>query len=103
MNGRSAIRVLLLLCIIGSSCTVESFAAQGKPSTGGGSYPDKPIRFIIPYPAGGFTDVLSRILGERLAAQVGQPVIADNRGGAAGRIGLELLAKSPPDGYTISL
>jgi tripartite-type tricarboxylate transporter receptor subunit TctC len=102
MNGRSAIQVLLLLSVIGSSCTAESFAAQSKPSAGG-AYPDKPIRFIIPYPAGGATDVLSRILGERLAAQVGQPVIADNRGGAAGRIGLELLAKSPPDGYTISL
>lgn len=103
MNGRSAIRILLLLSVIGSSCTAGSFAAQGKPSAGSSSYPDKPIRFIIPYPAGGATDVLSRILGERLAAQVGQPVIADNRGGAAGRIGLELLAKSPPDGYTISL
>ncbi len=102
MNGRSAIQVLLLLSVIGSSCTAESFAAQGKPSAGS-AYPDKPIRFIIPYPAGGATDVLSRILGERLAAQVGQPVVADNRGGAAGRIGLDLLAKSPPDGYTISL
>src|SRR5688572_13933764 len=81
-------------------CAAAGHAAQGKAA---GAYPDKPIRFIIPFPAGGATDVLSRLVGERLSAQVGQPVISDNRGGGAGRIGLELLAKSPPDGYTISL
>jgi tripartite-type tricarboxylate transporter receptor subunit TctC len=90
----------LLLCALALAWPGDGRAAQGKDA---GAYPDKPIRFIIPFPAGGATDVLSRMLGERLSAQVGQPVISDNRGGGAGRIGLELLAKSPPDGYTISL
>jgi tripartite-type tricarboxylate transporter receptor subunit TctC len=102
-KASSAMRVLLLLAVIELPCIAGSLAAQGRTLAGSGSYPNKPLRFIIPYPAGGATDVLSRILGERLAAQLGQPVVADNRGGAAGRIGLELLAKSPPDGYTISL
>ena len=98
ITARKAVRILLPLLLCGLPWTPAGLAAA--PS---GPYPDKPVRFIIPYPAGGATDVLSRILGERLAAQLGQPVVADNRGGAAGRIGLELLAKSPPDGYTISL
>ena len=91
-----AVMSLAVMSFAVTSC----YAAQGKSA---GTYPDKPIRFIIPFPAGGATDVLSRMVGERLSAQVGQPVISDNRGGGAGRIGLELLAKSPPDGYTISL
>ena len=94
-------RILILLPLVAFAWLAESHAAQGK--AGDGAYPNKPIRFIIPFPAGGATDVLSRLLGERLSGQVGQPVISDNRGGAAGRIGLELLAKSPADGYTISL
>src|SRR5690349_10524752 len=76
---------------------------QGKAKSDAGSYPSRPVRFIIPYPAGGATDVLSRLVSERLASRLGQPVVGDNRGGAAGRLGLELLAKSPPDGYTISM
>src|SRR5262245_9416594 len=95
--ARVAARVLLTASALACASGVPAAAPAERP------YPAKPVRFIIPYPAGGATDVLSRILGDRLAAQMGQPVIADNRGGAAGRIGLELLAKSPPDGYTISL
>ena len=64
-------------------------------------YPSKLIRLIVPWPPGGGADVLSRILGPYLAENLGQPVVIDNRGGAAGNIGAELAAKSPPDGYTI--
>jgi tripartite-type tricarboxylate transporter receptor subunit TctC len=64
-------------------------------------YPNRAIRFIVPYPPGGGTDVIARILQEPLAAELGQPIIVDNRGGAAGNIGTDLAAKSPPDGYTI--
>ena len=77
--------------------------AQGKTKADESAYPSRPVRFIIPYPAGGATDVLSRLVSERLAGRLGQPVVGDNRGGAAGRLGLELLAKSPADGYTISM
>lgn len=65
------------------------------------SYPSKPIRFIVPWPPGGGADVLSRIISPKLGDVLGQQVVVDNRGGAAGNIGAEMAAKSPPDGYTI--
>ena len=65
------------------------------------SYPSKAIRFIVPWPPGGGADVLSRIVSPKLGEALGQQVVIDNRGGAAGNIGAEMAAKSPPDGYTI--
>jgi tripartite-type tricarboxylate transporter receptor subunit TctC len=67
------------------------------------TYPNKPIRLIVPWPAGGSTDVLGRALGVELGKQFGQPVIVDNKAGAAGKIGTAVAAKSPADGYTIYL
>ena len=64
-------------------------------------YPTKPIRFIVPYPPAGGTDIVARILNEPLAATLGQPIVIDNRGGAAGNIGTDIAAKAAPDGYTI--
>jgi tripartite-type tricarboxylate transporter receptor subunit TctC len=64
-------------------------------------WPDRPLRFIVPFPPGGSTDVLSRVLAERLAAALGQPVIIENRPGAAGNVGVEAIARARPDGYTI--
>jgi tripartite-type tricarboxylate transporter receptor subunit TctC len=66
-------------------------------------YPTRPIRVIVPYPPGGGTDVVARIISEPLAAELGQPIIIDNRGGAAGNVGTDLAAKAPADGYTILL
>ena len=74
-------------------------AAPAWPQAG---YPVKPVRWIVPWPPGGGADVLTRMLSPRLAEALGQQVIVDNRGGAAGNIGAELAAKSPPDGYTIA-
>jgi tripartite-type tricarboxylate transporter receptor subunit TctC len=65
-------------------------------------WPAKPLRIIVPYPAGGISDLVARGIGERLAAQLGQPVIVENKAGASGTIGMEALAKSPPDGYTLA-
>ena len=66
-------------------------------------YPAKPIRVIVPWPAGGSTDTLARIVGQRLTTVVGQPVVIDNRGGASGTIGVDMASKANPDGYTITI
>jgi tripartite-type tricarboxylate transporter receptor subunit TctC len=70
---------------------------------GAQTYPNKPIRLILPFPPGGATDILGRIIGQKLSERLGQPVVADNRPGGAGNIGLEATAKAKPDGYTIVL
>jgi tripartite-type tricarboxylate transporter receptor subunit TctC len=64
-------------------------------------YPSKPVRFVVPFTAGGPTDIQGRLLGEKLAQRLGQQFIIDNRGGAGGNIGMEIVAKAPPDGYTL--
>jgi tripartite-type tricarboxylate transporter receptor subunit TctC len=66
-------------------------------------FPSRPIRLIIPYPPGGGTDIVGRLLGQKLHERLGQPVVIDNRGGAGGTIGTAVAAKSAPDGYTLLL
>ena len=65
------------------------------------SYPDKPIRFVVPFPAGGATDVMARSLGQKLAERLGVAVVIDNRAGAGGGIGAEAVANAAADGYTL--
>lgn len=65
------------------------------------AYPDKPIRLIIPYPPGGATDVIGRIVGQRLSESIGSQVVIENRGGAGGNIGAAEVARAKPDGYTL--
>ena len=65
------------------------------------AYPVKAIRYIVAFPAGGTTDILGRLIGQKLSESWGQPVVIDNRAGAAGSVGAEAAAKSPPDGYTL--
>ena len=64
-------------------------------------YPSKPIRLIVPFGAGGITDLVARIIGEKLSGQLGQPVVVENRAGAGGNIAAAAVAKSPADGYTL--
>lgn len=76
-----------------SLLTVGPAAAQ--------AWPSKPIRLIVPFPAGGTADILARILGEKMAESLGQPVVVENRAGAAGGLGAVAAARSAPDGYTL--
>lgn len=66
-------------------------------------YPSRPIRLVVGVPPGGTTDIVARVVGQKLGERMGQPVIVENRGGAGGNIGADLVAKSPPDGYTLFL
>lgn len=67
------------------------------------AYPTKPIKMVVPFAAGGGTDVLARVVGEKMSASMGQPIIIDNKPGAAGLIGTDAVAKAAPDGYTVVL
>ena len=83
---------IALAMLLGST---NEAAAQITP------YPARPIRFVVPFPAGGPLDLVARSIGQELSRSWGQPVIVDNRPGAGGNIGADLVAKAPPDGYTI--
>ena len=65
------------------------------------AYPDKPMKFVVPYPPGGGTDVVARIVQQRLQAALGQSIVIENKGGAGGSLGTDIVAKAAPDGYTV--
>ncbi len=92
-KGRPVRDAARFAAILIALCIAASAAAQ--------DYPSKPIRMIVPYPPAGGTDIVARIVNEPLTTILGQPIIIDNKGGAAGNLGTDLAAKSPPDGYTV--
>ena len=85
------------LVLAGLLWSAAIFTAVAQP------YPAKPIRIIVPFPAGGIADVYARLIGARVGESWGQPVVIENRTGAGGNIGADAVAKSPPDGYTIAM
>ncbi len=76
-------------------------ATLSTPAWAQSAYPDRPVRFVVPYPPGGGTDVIARIVQARFQAALGQPVVIDNRGGGGGSLGTDIVAKAAPDGYTV--
>jgi len=85
--------VLLICSFLGALAITSGVYSQ--------SYPTRPVRWVVPYPPGGGTDIIARIVAQKLSGNLGQQVIVDNRGGAGGTIGTDIVAKSAPDGYTI--
>lgn len=67
------------------------------------AYPSKPVRFIVPFNPGGATDIIARVLGESMSKRMGQPILVENKGGAAGMLGTDQVAKAPADGYTVAV
>jgi tripartite-type tricarboxylate transporter receptor subunit TctC len=96
MCGDRAVRIrnLFGVLLLGTAL-LASFAAQAQP------YPNRPIKIVVPYAAGGAVDIVARTIGQPLSDTLKQPVIVDNRPGASANIGMELVAKAPPDGYTL--
>ena len=91
---------------LAAACLAITACATALPvlaTTAGGSFPTRPVRFVVPFAPGGSTDTLARVLGARLADGLGQPVVVDNRAGANGDIGMQIVASAPPDGHTIVL
>jgi tripartite-type tricarboxylate transporter receptor subunit TctC len=86
---------MILLRVFASLAVIATSVAMAQP------YPSKPIRFVVPYPAGGPLDTVARLLGQKVSESTKQPVIVDNKPGAGGNIGADAVAKAAPDGYTI--
>lgn len=93
------------LCVavsgLGIAAPAQAQAASRAPASAATGYPEKPIRFVLGFPAGGGSDILARVIGQKLADAWGQQVVIDNRPGAGGNIVAEIAARSAPDGYTI--
>lgn len=86
-------------------CAAALFAAADRATCADSAigYPTKPVRLVVPWPPGGGTDVFARVIGQKLGERLGYTVVVDNRPGASGNVGAEMVAKLPPDGYTIML
>ncbi len=80
---------------------IASGAAHAQTSDA--TWPDRPLRLIVPFPAGSSTDIIARLIGQRLSTRLGQQVVIDNRAGASGNIGADAIAKAAPDGYTLGI
>src|SRR6266568_2259280 len=95
MMDRRAARLLLALVLVAAFLAPTAGSAQ--------NYPNRPVRIVVPFPAGGPADGLGRVLADQLNKTWGQPVIIENRGGAGGNLGAEVVARAAPDGYTLLL
>ena len=91
-------------CTLAAACCAQAQPTSTSSGQASGQvYPSKPIRLVVPFPAGGPTDITARIISPKIAEALGQNVLIDNRGGGSSIIGSDMVAKSPPDGYTLLL
>lgn len=95
---RSAVVTVLFLALLCTGALAQTAGPGAAPA-----YPVKPIRLVVPFPAGASSDVVGRMLGQKISERLGEQVVADNRAGAGGNLGIGIVAKSAPDGYTIVL
>jgi len=84
-----------------SALIVAAFAVLGAPLAVAQPFPNQPVRIVVPFPPGGGTDILVRLIQDKYAARLGQPIVVDNRPGASGNVGAAAVAKSKPDGYSL--
>ena len=94
-NRRRSLAHLMAMAGLSLSAVFAAPSAQAQ------AYPNKPIKMIVPFPAGGTTDIVARLVAQRMSDSMGQPVVVENKAGAGGAIGADIVAKAAPDGYTI--
>ncbi len=97
------LRLTALACALTIVPAVTAPGAFAQGGSAGAVFPSKPLKLIVPFPAGGPADTIGRVFAEKLSATLGQPVVIENRGGAGGVTGIGLVAKSDPDGHTIGI
>lgn len=101
-NARAARRRLMFSTVL-STAVAAVFGSAAMPAAAQSNYPNKPIRLVVPFAAGGTTDLSARLVAEFAGRELGQTIVVDNKGGAGGSIGMEQVARSAPDGYTIGM
>jgi tripartite-type tricarboxylate transporter receptor subunit TctC len=94
--------MLMKISVLGGAfCVVSAVLVSGVHAASAPEFPTRPLRIVVPFPAGGTTDVVARLVAQRMSESMGQQVLVDNRGGAGGTIGADVVAKANPDGHTL--
>src|SRR2546430_5450583 len=93
----------VMIRLLSVALALVATAGSASSQTSDAGWPDRPIRLIVPFPAGSSTDIVARIIGQKLGPRLGQQIVIENRAGASGNIGADAVAKAAPDGTTIGI